>query len=123
MGMTLTITYPGAAPLWSVIRERSLPFTGPMQLRMIDGLPAFPDEQPEEGWRELRLSVSGSMLTLRRGAQDECIIWGNADAALQRAWQAIAYACADAGNGLIPTEQGPRTASEFALECSLTPSG
>jgi hypothetical protein len=67
-------------------------------VRMIDGLPAFPDEIPEPGWKELRISLSGGMVTLRRETDSvACVVWGNADAALLRSWRVCAWAVAKAG--------------------------
>ena len=41
----------------------------PPMLRMIDDLPAFPDEVPPDGWRELRLGFAAGMVTLRRSEE------------------------------------------------------
>jgi len=68
-------------------------------VRMIDGLPAFPDEIPEPGWKELRLSLDGGMVTLRREPEGiACVVWGNAQGDLIRSWKACAWAIAKAGN-------------------------
>ena len=82
MGMEVTISG-GAGATWPTIRERLLAVGLPFSIRMIDNLPAFPDEVPEDGWREVRLSLASGMVTLRKaGADLNCIVWGNADAAL-----------------------------------------
>ena len=48
------------------------------------------------------MSVSGGMVTLRRGAGEwACVVWGNADDALVRGWDACCQAVARAGNGVI----------------------
>jgi hypothetical protein len=53
-------------------------------------------------WCELRLATPQGMVTLRRGADRwACVTWGNADAALLQAWNALAWACAAAGNGKV----------------------
>ncbi len=63
----------------------------PLALKMIDNLPAFPDEQPEEGWKELRVSSANGMMTLRRTRNSlDCIVWGNADGNLQADWVRLA---------------------------------
>jgi hypothetical protein len=67
---------------------------------MIDNLPAFPDEEPEPGWRELRVSLGGGMLTLRREpGRWSVVVWGNADEALRRDQDLLARVCAEAGGG------------------------
>jgi hypothetical protein len=73
-------------------------------LRMIDGLPAFPDETPADSWWELRISLRGGMITLRR--QDSptiirCIAWGTGDANLLASLDVAASAAAHVGNGQI----------------------
>ena len=69
---------------------------------MIDGLPAFPDEVPEAGWKELRVGFSSGMVTLRRGPNHlACVVWGNADGELLQCWESLAMACASAGDGTI----------------------
>jgi hypothetical protein len=89
---------------------------------MIDGLPAFPDEEPSDDWKELRLAVSGGMVTIRRGANTiVCVVWGNADAKLNEAWERVVWACAAAGGGAIGTPGGPATAEEFARASGISP--
>ena len=74
---------------------------------MIDGLPAFPDEIPEPGWRELRISLTGGMVTIRAEASGwSCVIWGNAEAALARSRDICCWAIASASGGSIVTEDG-----------------
>ena len=82
---------------------------------MIDDLPAFPDEVPEPGWRELRISLSGGMVTIRAAPTGwTCVIWGNADPALARSWDICCWAIASAGNGSITSDDGlSHTADEF----------
>lgn len=61
--MGLDITVKCSTPEWSRIAGR-LPFAAP--LRMIDGMPAFPDEDPPAEWQELRVALPAGMVTLRR---------------------------------------------------------
>jgi hypothetical protein len=71
-------------------------------MRMIDNMPAFPDEEPEEGWKELRVSLGGGMITLRREAgRMRVVVWGNADAALQQQQELLTRVCAEAGSGTV----------------------
>lgn len=63
MGLDVTVKCPTPMPEWRSIAGR-LSFAAP--LRMIDGLPAFPDEEPPSDWRELRVALPAGMVTLRR---------------------------------------------------------
>jgi hypothetical protein len=84
-------------PDWPIIRDTLAGAGEPAAVRMIDGLPAFPDEVPEPGWRELRLGFASGMVSLKReGDAILCVVWGNADAALLASWQACASAVAAA---------------------------
>ena len=102
MGMERVVTFSGAVPSWPAIRDRLAAAGLAPQMRMIDNLPAFPDDEPEANWQELRLGLAAGMVTLRR-EQDRIrvIVWGNADTALQREQEIVARACADAGSGLV----------------------
>ena len=69
-------------------------------MRMIDGELAFPDETPPDNWREVRVAVSGGMITLRRESDGiTLVIWGNADAGTREAWHALAQALAALAGG------------------------
>ncbi|OWK47377.1 hypothetical protein FRUB_01076 [Fimbriiglobus ruber] len=89
-------------------------------VRMIDGLPAFPDEIPSPGWRELRVGLDAGMVTVRvTGPDIQCVVWGNADAGLVRAWNLCCWAVAAAGGGVVVEGDGTkRTAEEFWTEVS-----
>jgi hypothetical protein len=123
MGMDRTIRYPtGSVPGWDTIRAQlgRLGVTAP--LRMIDGIPAFPDETPDPGWKELRVGVPGGMVTLRvSGDALTCVVWGNAADDLREGWDAVCWACAAAGGGVVDTPQGPVGAAEFARRAGLQP--
>ncbi len=120
MGMTRTVRYSAAPPAWADI-ARTLGDQGyAVQIRMINGELAFPDEVPSEPWQELRLGTPAGMVTLRRGPNRiECVVWGNADAGLLQAWNGLAWACAVAGEGVIETDTGPRTPVEFRQTADL----
>ena len=76
-------------------------------LRMIDDLPAFPDEVPPPEWRELRLGFAAGMVSVRRACTDlTCVVWGTADAGLTAAQSAVADALAGQGGGAIPAPPG-----------------
>jgi len=102
MGIERVVTFSGAEPPWSAIRGRLAVAGITPQMRMIDNMPAFPDDEPEGSWTELRISLGGGMVTLRRETgQIRVVVWGNADAALQRDQETIAQACSDAGDGKV----------------------
>ena len=63
-------------------------------IRMIDGLPAFPDEIPTESWKELRLGLTGGMVTVRRSAVEmTCVCWGTDDEGLKQSFENVVQAC------------------------------
>jgi hypothetical protein len=122
MGMERTITFAGGAePSWGTVSELLSRRGLSVQMRMIDGELAFPDEQPPEAWRELRVGTPQGMVTVRREepGRMRCVTWGNADAAMLRAWNALAWAFAEAGGGTVETEQGPLSADEFRKRADL----
>lgn len=96
MGFERKVEVPGAIE-WIGLRDRLSAAGFPPVVRMIDGLPAFPDEIPEEGWKELRLGFAAGMVTLRReGSSIRCITWGTEDSSLLTACDA----CVNALQGL-----------------------
>jgi hypothetical protein len=110
----------GRPPSWEAVSRLLAERGFPAQVRMIDGELAFPDEALPEGWRELRLSTPQGMVTLRCEADGLGVVtWGNADAALRQAWNALAWACAAAGAGQVVTAAGPRSADDFGQTAEL----
>ena len=124
MGLDRTIRYPnGQTPSWDAIRAALHRVGEDTSLRMIDGLPAFPGETPEGGWKELRIGTAAGMVTIRRGPDVlTCVVWGNAEGHLRAAWDKLCWACAAAGGGTIDTPSGPLPADEFARSAGLSPS-
>src|SRR5580692_6736515 len=102
MGLDCTVRFSaGVVPAWEAIKGQLARVGELAPLRMIDGLPAFPDESPEPNWRELRIGFPAGMVTLRRNADTlACVIWSNADAALLAARDRVAWASAAAGDGV-----------------------
>ena len=97
MGQERVVPFEGEPPSWEAIRTMLSKAGFDATLRMIDGLPAFPDETPEANWKELRIGFASGMVTLRRGPnQFTCVVWGNADAELVASCNALAEACATA---------------------------
>ena len=123
MGMDRTIQFSSALPpTWEVIQTRLRQLGETPVLRMIDGLPAFPNEMPAEGWNELRVGLTAGMVTLRRTPDGlSCVVWGNADPALRAAWDKVCWACA-AGGGVIVTTSGAQTPEQFASATGIQPS-
>lgn len=97
MGLERMIPIVGSGPTWGKVRE-CLGARGVVpQMRMIDNMPAFPDEEPEPTWGEIRLSLGHGMLTVRRqGGALHVIVWGNADAALLQDQDVLVAACTEA---------------------------
>ena len=121
MGLDTTIRFASSEiPSWDAIRTLLAQLGEVVQLRMIDGLPAFPDEVPEPSWKELRLGLSAGMVTIRRGVNVlTCVIWGTNDPALQVSWNKVILACAIAGLGLVETPEGPLSPQQFAKRHKL----
>src|SRR5262249_18199650 len=121
MGLDTTIRFPGGeTPTWEAIHAHLSHAGEQVVVRMIDGMPAFPEEIPEPTWRELRVGTSAGMVTIRR-TEDAltCVIWGNADEALTAAWNRVIWACAEAGVGLVESPSGSLSAAEFARSAGV----
>jgi hypothetical protein len=123
MGVELNVTFPGRpVPAWPVVAKLLAGRGSAVQMRMIDGELAFPDEQPPEDWREIRVAAGGTMVTIRRSGQEvRLVAWGNADENQRRLWQLLAWAFAQAGDGLVRTEEGDLTPAAFAENAGLPP--
>ncbi len=119
MGMEHTVR-PAGGVTWDALRDFLAGRGYPLQLRMIDGELAFPDEDPAPGWRELRVAAPQGMVTLRRSEDTLAVVtWGNADAGLRQLWNAVAWACAAIGGGEVVTEQGAVSAEEFRTSAEM----
>jgi hypothetical protein len=118
MGQERIVTFAGnAVPAWERVSELLTRSGFPVQIRMIDGQLAFPDEQPSEGWAELRIGTAQGMITIRRESDRvRLVTWGNADAAMLQAWNALTWAFAEAGGGRV---DAARTPDEFRREADL----
>ncbi len=103
------------AIVWTELTAQCTARAFPLQLRMIDGELALPDETPPHDWRELRVSTSGGMITLRRDNEAiSVVVWGNADVAMRQAWNALTLVLARITGGSIVTEGETKTPEEFA---------
>ena len=123
MGMDQKVIFPPEkTPTWPQLADLLAKKSLPLQMRMIDGELAFPDETPPEHWRELRVGASAGMVTLRRDPDGiTLVIWGNADANMRQTWNALAWAIAHLTGGTIRTAAGEFTSSEFAKDRELPP--
>ena len=123
MGMEQTVTFAeGALPPWDEVSDLLARRGFPVQVRMIDDQLALPDERPPDTWRELRLGTPHGMVTLRRENRQVLLVtWGNADAGLLRARNALAWALAEATGGGIHTPSGPLSAADFLRTADLPP--
>ena len=93
---------PGTSPGWPEIAAKLAESGETPVLRMIDGLPAFPDEVPDPAWRELRVGLTGGMVTLRRDVDAvRCVVWGGDDPAMRAALETCSRGVALAGDGTI----------------------
>ena len=98
MGLTRTVHFSSGVPTWEALRDHLAGRGVSLQLRMIDGLLAFPDEAPPADWRELRVNVPQGPITLKRVGDDVAfVIWGNAEPGLVEVWNTLIGACADLG--------------------------
>lgn len=121
MGMEQRVTLPAAGcPHWSAIAAVLEGVGYPVQMRMIDGELAFPEETPPENWKEVRVGTPAGMITLRRDARAiDLVTWGNADEALVRAWNALTWAVARASGGFVLIDRLPVSPEDYAARHSL----
>jgi hypothetical protein len=118
--MDQTVVFAGPPPAWSAIVSVLQEHGYPVQMRMIEGQLAFPDEAPPEPWRELRVGTPGGTVTLRREADRiVLVVWGNADAALRQGWNMLTWACAAAGPGQVQTDAGPLSADVYRQQAEI----
>jgi hypothetical protein len=89
-------------------------------MRMADGELTMPDEVPPVGWKEVRLGTPFGMVTLvRRGRELLVVTWGNANDPMQRAWNAVAWAVAKAGDGQVLRSEGPQSPDDFRASVAV----
>jgi hypothetical protein len=121
MGMEQAVIFTDQpVPSWPVLKEFLDRRGFPVLLRMIDGELAFPDENPPETWRELRVGTPHGMVTLRHEkARLTFVTWGNADGALVQAWNGLAWAAAELGGGRIESGHGLFSAAAFRAAADL----
>jgi hypothetical protein len=121
MGLDRAVTFHDREmPSWESVRAFLDRHHYTVQTRMIDGQLAFPDEEPPANWRELRVSTPQGMVTVRREKERMVFVtWGNADTALREAWNALVWAFAAVGGGVVQAEEGPVDADAFRGRAEL----
>jgi hypothetical protein len=121
MGMDRKVTLPQATvPVWAHLADFLAARQFPLKMMMIDGALSFPDEQPPDGWRELRVGTSLGMVTLcRDGDGVRVVTWGNAEGPLRQAWNAVTWGLAAVFGGAIHDQQESLSAEEFARKAEL----
>ena len=124
MGMEQTVTFSASAmPTWAAVSSFLTSHGYPTQVRMLDGQLALPGEMPPDDWQELRIGTTQGMVTLRCSRDTVVFVtWGNADAGLRQAWNALAWAYAEIGGGTVQTPEGVLEAAAFRRQADL-PSG
>ena len=121
MGMDQSVTFASLPlPAWQtasvLLKDRGYQ----VQMRMIDGQLSFPDEQPPDDWNELRVGTPGGMITIRKESNRLVfVIWGNADLEMQKAWNALVWAFAEAGNGIVESGEERICAAQFRNKVAL----
>ena len=121
MGMEQTVSFAAKTPpAYAAVRDFLSQRGFPLQMGMIDGQLAFPDELPEDNWRELRVRTAQGMVALRcEGERLSFVTWGNADTAMVQAWNALVWAFAEVGAGRIETPGGLLEAGTYRERMDL----
>lgn len=115
MGIDQSVLFQGEAiPQWeavcSLLEENGMT----LQMRMINGELAFPEESPPEEWSEIRVGSPAGMVTIRReGSKLTFVIWGDSEPEMVRDWNLITWAYANLGNVMVQTGTGAVTAEDF----------
>lgn len=115
MGMDQSVQFSsGNIPDWNSVQSFFQEQGFPIELRMIEGELAFPDESPPEDWKEIRVGTEAGMISIRRdGSTLSFVIWGNSDLAMIAAWNRLTWGYAKLGEGTITTSEGSFNADEF----------
>jgi hypothetical protein len=93
MGTVHRVTCSQRLPDWPEVLARITAHNVVAEMRMIDGQLAFPDEIPPSDWTELRVSIDGWMVTIRRAENSvEFVTWSDATPELQAAVAVLADA-------------------------------
>jgi hypothetical protein len=121
MGMDQKVVFaPENMPAWTQFADTLAQHKCPVQLRMIDGELALPDETPPHDWKELRVGAAAGMITLRREADGvTLVVWGNADAKMRQAWNVLTWALGHLTGGVIDVAAASLSAEDFAKQADM----
>lgn len=121
MGMQQTVRFEGdAIPTWDALKSVCDEKGYPLQMRMINGQLAFPEEAPPDDWNEIRINTPAGMITLRREEQAITFVtWGNAELEMRQAWNALTLVYADLGKGVIQRDDQVWTPDDFRKSAEL----
>lgn len=98
MGMTWSIVNLGKIDAAGVISG----LKDPWQLRLVDGLPAFPNEAVPEEFREIRLALNSGMVTIITEEFGlKLVTWSSIDQPFRQAVDRLAEGLASAGQGSV----------------------
>jgi hypothetical protein len=121
MGMQHEVKLSDDCPAWPEVSALLARHGAAVQMRMIDGQLAAPDDEPPTDWREIRVALAGEMISVRREPGRVLLVaWGNANLAQRQLWNALAWAFAKLG-GAVVTPAGPVTAEAFAAQAEMPP--
>ena len=125
MGIERIVRLPSnQVPHWPEVAAKLAELGEQPVLRMIDNLPAFPDEVPPADWRELRVGLTGGMVTLRRdGPVVRCVVWGTADSRLAHSRDACCWAIATVTGGGVEVASGDVLPADNFRSEYLSPGG
>jgi hypothetical protein len=102
MGIERIVGLPHGEPAFGAVLAKLAESGKQAVVRMIDGMPAFPDETPAEDWREVRLSFPEGMITIRRQSHSwACVVWGSADNTLLATRDHLCACIATVGRGMV----------------------
>jgi hypothetical protein len=91
MGMVHEVACPHGLPNWPDLLKQLSAQGVRAEMRMIDAQVALPDEMPPPDWQEVRVSLDGWMVTVRRARESvHLIAWGDPRPELQHAVSVLA---------------------------------
>ena len=116
MGMSIQVEFgPSTGLSWNKLVGQLGKQGIAIEMRMIDGEIAFPTDEPTEDWKELRVSHSGAMLTIRRQPSGiELVSWNTDDTAIATLRENLALAAACVSEGTVHCDGKTYSADKYA---------
>jgi hypothetical protein len=109
-----------AGVTWPAIRQTLLDHGVKAELRMADGELTYPADDPPESWREIRVSFEKRMVTVQRRENVIALVtWGDADLETLAFRNALAWAIAQKGPGVVLEEGNAIAPGTWYLENPL----